>query len=775
MDSDRGFEEELSRLAGDLRQLRIERGNPSYRKLETRAAKSRTGLRLPVATQSDAFRGKRLLGLDTLMALVRVLYSYDEYGRETTVPPHNSPRLDPWRSRWRALAALQPPAPDRREAAVPKAAPATPVPPRSSAPAPASVPAPAPSSAAPPPAGETGFFVACLLTAHTNHPRSPVFSPDGRLLATGGEGMVQLWDPVRGRSAGEIKVDVYKVSAMAFSPDGRTLATGSGNCTARLWDLSSLAAAGPSLSGHEESVEVVAFSPDGRTVVTAADDESVRRWHATTGEPAGPPLIGHFGEFGALAVLPDGGLLAALKGKHAIRVWDLIAGSSVGEPLIGHEGEVQGMAFSPDGRLLATAGVDGARLWDTSTGTAVGGPLAGPDPFTWGVAFSADGRLLATGCDDGTVRLWDPATGTPVGPPLTGHERPVHNVAFSPDGRVLAACGESEVMVVYHLDPDVASRAPAPLGSRALTAALRQGHAVPLPSASSEAGTPLRRLAFSPDGGRLLVHTEDQRVLAWDPVTRESLPDELALPAGTPWGLEFPVEGGPAELWTPSTDPSTPLVRPVSFKRRVAFAADGRWAATVNGTGRIFFWGVEAGLWATPQVPDGVSSVYALAVSPDGRTLAAAIDEKVALWDRTTRDPSGLELDADWASVLALAFSPDSRLLATGDLGGSIRLWHLPAGTSRSLTLSGHVGQVYDLAFSPDGLLLASAGTDGTVQLWDVQAGEPAGGMPLTGHTGAVRGVAFSPDGSLLASAGEDGTLRFWVLPGPHAPTARPR
>ncbi|WP_405941180.1 hypothetical protein [Streptomyces sp. NBC_00207] len=705
MDSSSGFEEELSRLARDLRQLRLERGKPSYRKLETRAAKSRIGIQLPVATQSDAFRGRRLLGLDKLMALVRILYAYDEYGQEAAVPPHNSPQLEAWRSRWRDLAALQPSTPGRaRDAAPPVASPeadatvdAT-ADPKAGARAgaiaayragalaaaarraeAARVPVPA-LPPLPSPAEESGFFPARLVTSPTNHPLGAVFSPDGRFLATRAEGVVQLRDPVHGRPVGEIDAGVRSVRTMAFSPDGRVLATGADNCTARLWDLAAHTAAGPALLGHEEPITVVAFSPDGRVLVTAADDESVRRWNTATGEPAGPPLIGHFGEVGAFAFLPDGGLLAALKGKHVIRVWDLTAGASIGEPLIGHRGTVHGMAFSPDGRVLATAGADGARLWDTATGAAVAGPLGGPDRFTRGVAFSQDGRLLATGCDDGTVRLWDPATGAPAGTPLTGDGRPVHSVAFSPNGRVLAACGESGTMVVYHLDPDVASRAPSPLGSRALSAALRQGHVLPLPAASTMAGTPLRRLAFSPDGGRLMVRTADRTVLTWDPVTRNLLPEVLLPPVDSPWGLEFPVEGGPAGLWTPDLLPSAPLIQPVSLKEGVAFAPDGRWAAMVNGAGRILFWDADADLGATARVPDGVSDVHALAVSPDGRTMAGAVDEKVALWDRTTREPSGLELASHWTSIRTLAFSPDGRFLATGDTGGTIRLWDVPPG-----------------------------------------------------------------------------------------------
>ncbi|MEV8531668.1 WD40 repeat domain-containing protein [Streptomyces sp. NPDC051211] len=746
------FEEELNVLAADLRRLRIDRGNPSYRKLEARAAKSRTGIRLPVATQSDAFRGKRLLGLDTLMALVRILHSFDEYGRETAVPPHNSPDLGVWRARWRALAALQPPAPDR----VRQPAPATP-------------------ALAPTALGASGFALAHVLTARLRGNWGAVFSPDGRLLATTArDGVVQLWDPVNGRAVGEIDVPSGPVLAMTFSPDGRLLATGGVGGAARLWHTTTFTPAGSPLLGHDDPVRAVAFSPDGRVLATAGDDETVRRWDAATGEPVGDPLIGHFGEVGALAFRRDGGLMTAVKGKHAVRLWDLPTGASVGEPLTGHGSEALGIVFSPDGRLLALGGEDGARLWDTATGAAVGGALRGPDPFVRGLAFSPDGRLLATGGDDeGTVLLWDVSTGAPIGPPLTGLDMAAHSIAFSSDGRFLAACGESGTVVIHHRDAAAAGSGPS-LGTRAVAAALQQGSAIALPPVSADNGVLLRRLAFSPDGSRLLVRTGDHRILAWDPETREPLAESLLLPSGTPWGLEFPDEAGPAELWTPAAVRNRPLSRPVALYQQVAFAADRR-LAIIGGAGGVLFWDVVDGAQATSGAPDGMSDVFAVAASPDGSLLAAVVHEKLVLWDPAAPASSGLELDAHRHGISTVAFSPDGRLLATGDIGGAIRLWD-PAAPSAGVPLAGHTGQVCDLAFSPDGRLLASAGADGTVHLWDPALGESAAGqLPLTGHVGPVRGVAFSPDGSLLAAAGDDGTLRFWALPGPGTGVARSR
>jgi WD40 repeat protein len=165
------------------------------------------------------------------------------------------------------------------------------------------------------------------------------------------------------------------------------------------------------------------------------------------------------------------------------------------------------------------------------------------------------------------------------------------------------------------------------------------------------------------------------------------------------------------------------------------------------------------------------SSVYCVAVSPDGKSLASgARDGVVICWNVGTERPNWTakahtDNGNGYTQVLSLAFSVDGKTLASGGWDCAVRLWDATSGDLK-LTLR-HENLVYSVAFSPDGKTLASGEHQtGAIHLWDLETGKSK--SVLASGIGSVSSVAFSPDGSALASGGYvvrqngGGVVRIW-------------
>ncbi|MBC7819248.1 MAG: serine/threonine protein kinase [Planctomycetaceae bacterium] len=189
----------------------------------------------------------------------------------------------------------------------------------------------------------------------------------------------------------------------------------------------------------------------------------------------------------------------------------------------------------------------------------------------------------------------------------------------------------------------------------------------------------------------------------------------------------------------------------------VAFTPDGETLAMAIDDGTVKLWNVaDKRVRSTIKAHPG--PVWGMSISHDGRFLATGGDDsKVRIFDLvTTNEERAFETKY---AIRTLAFSHTTDDLLVGGRTGQVEIWNAETG-ERTTATAGHAGMVTAVAFSPDGRTIASVSGDKTAKLWNAATGGEQ--LSLQGHSGGIYGVAFSPDGSKIVTGGWDKTARLW-------------
>jgi RNA polymerase sigma factor (sigma-70 family) len=286
-------------------------------------------------------------------------------------------------------------------------------------------------------------------------------------------------------------------------------------------------------------------------------------------------------------------------------------------------------------------------------------------------------------------------------------------------------------------------------------------------SLGEEKGILIRALAVSPDRKTAVVTTIKFTDENGKPLGGSRGTEEVRLMDAEKWELKRNVDSD-------GFDGRSAEVRALVYA--VAFSPDGKTLAMGGASPRVKggcflkLWDVQkekliGGTKETKQDEVGSDldeAVTSLAFSPDGNLLAAAcMDGKLRLFDGRTGEFKTV-WDDDSARAAWIVFSPDGKTLVSQSRDKTVKVWDVE--TAKVLrTLEGNKGWFLAAAFSPDGKLFATGGivrekdkvTGGEVILWDAQTGDLKHTLP--DQTVPVSALSFSPDGKTLAIAGGSG------------------
>lgn len=205
---------------------------------------------------------------------------------------------------------------------------------------------------------------------------------------------------------------VDRVNAVRFSPDGKILATGGGD-PSRFGDISFFDVTTGKViktwkERHEDTVLSLDFSPDGKLLASGGADKIARVTDIMTGNQVNL-FEGHTHHVMGVTFRADGRVLASAGADGVVIAWDMIMGERK-KKIEGWAKEVTSLQFiGATSQLITSAGDNRVRIINDDGGE-VRAINKLPD-FMQAAASTANASVVIGGGEDSVLRVWDGTNG----------------------------------------------------------------------------------------------------------------------------------------------------------------------------------------------------------------------------------------------------------------------------------------------------------------------------------------------------------------------------
>ncbi|GEM_PF-770183 len=573
-----------------------------------------------------------------------------------------------------------------------------------------------------------------------------VFSKSGHLITASSDGTVVEWNVITGEALRSIAAG-SRHPCLAIASDG-TIAVGTidNETPVTLYDGQTWERVSRSVQTLGTPARSLSFTPDGRQLMIGYY-KNVRAWNLEDGTTKQLPGTGA----DYLWVSPDGAWLAASKADTDLRIVNL----RTEEPgLTISRAGCTSLRFSDNGQKFVAAIDSALSEWDLGTGQE----RVLFDHSVHTVAFDPRNAGTMAIWFDGPVTVWESAPQRQIAQLLFPSPFPVGQLKYAPDGSLVVAAGHRGEILAWETD---------------------KWERVPTLRTIGHLGS-VSRVRVTPDGERAVSFGSDGMIRVWDLLsgtqsfsisTGDKGPHSQALQtmAVSHAGDLVAVAGRVSvAVFDLTTNKLHAQLHDVASCTALVFSPDDselfigvedavtRWRLKSDEVDRQFY----------RLDGDERLDAAAIALSPDGKTVAAAFGSpgarKVRLWSRK----DGMKLrDRDGHGPIA--YLSDGRLLYTKSgtvefispdtadeflTGGRITATPVPHDSGRFAPV------VSAVAVNPVDGRVATAYSDGIITLWNKDMWRPQT-FRVGPHRGKVHDLVFTPDGRHLITANGNGTL----------------